>query len=161
MEFHSVHIETPEGANVILGQSHFIRTVEDLYEILVSGVPGAKFGTAFCESSGPCLIRSAGNDEPLRAAAVRNAQAVAAGHFFAVILRDAYPINVLNAIKQCQEVCTIYCASANPIEVVVAVTDQGRGVMGVVDGLPPKGVEAAADIADRKAFLRKIGYKVQ
>jgi uncharacterized protein len=161
MEFHSVRIETPEGANVILGQSHFIKTVEDLYEILVSGVPGAKFGIAFCESSGPCLIRSAGNDEPLRGAAVRNAQAVAAGQFFAVILRDAYPINVLNAIKQCQEVCTIYCASANPIEVIVAVTGQGRGVMGVVDGLPPKGAEATADVADRKAFLRKIGYKVQ
>ena len=124
-----------------------------------AGVPAAKFGIAFCESSGPCLIRSAGNDEPLRAAAVRNAEAVAAGHAFIVILRDAYPINVLNAVKQCQEVCTIYCASANPIEVVVAVTEQGRGVMGVVDGFPPKGVETPMDAADRKAFLRKIGYK--
>jgi len=127
----------------------------------MSGVPGAKFGIAFCESSGPCLIRSAGNDASLCEAAVRNAQAVAAGHCFVVILRDAYPINVLNAVKQCQEVCTIYCASANPIEVVVAVTGQGRGVMGVVDGLPPQGVETAADAADRKAFLRKIGYKMQ
>ena len=161
MEFQAVRIETPEGANVILGQSHFIKTVEDLYEILVSGVPGAKFGIAFCESSGPCLIRSAGNDASLCEAAVRNAQAVAAGHCFVVILRDAYPINVLNAVKQCQEVCTIYCASANPIEVVVAVTGQGRGVMGVVDGSPPQGVETAADAADRKAFLRKIGYKMQ
>lgn len=161
MEFQAVRIEMPEGANVILGQSHFIKTVEDLYEILVSGVPGAKFGIAFCESSGPCLIRSAGNDETLRDAAVRNAQAVAAGHFFAVVLRDAYPINVLNAVKHCQEVCSIYCASANPIEVVVAVTGQGRGVMGVVDGFPPRGVETAADTADRKAFLRKIGYKMQ
>ena len=161
MEFQAVRIETPEGTNVILGQSHFIKTVEDLTEILVTGVPDAKFGIAFCESSGPCLIRSAGNDESLRAAAVRNAQAVAAGHVFVVILRDAYPINVLNAVKQCQEVCAIYCASANPIEVVVAVTGQGRGVMGVVDGLPPKGVETPGDVADRKAFLRKIGYKVQ
>jgi uncharacterized protein len=160
MEFQAVRIETPEGANVILGQSHFIKTVEDLYEILVTAVPGATFGIAFCEASGPCLIRSAGTDEALRAAAVRNAQAVAAGHFFVVILRDAYPINVLNAVKQCQEVCTIFCASANPIEAVVAVTGQGRGVMGVVDGLPPTGVETPGDVADRKAFLRKIGYKL-
>lgn len=160
MEFQAVTIQTPEGANVILGQSHFIKTVEDLYEILVSSVPGAKFGIAFCESSGPCLIRCAGNDESLRDAAVRNAQAVAAGHFFVVVLKEAYPINVLNAIKQCQEVCTIYCASANPVEVVVAVTAQGRGVMGVVDGLSPKGVEAPADAAARKDFLRKIGYKL-
>ena len=161
MEFQAVQIETPENTNVILGQSHFIKTVEDLYEIIVAGVPGAEFGLAFCESSGPCLIRSAGNDDLLRETAVRNAQAVGAGHFFAVILRNAFPINVLNAIKQCQEVCTIYCASANPIEVVVAVTAQGRGVMGVVDGLPPQGVETAADVADRRAFLRKIGYKVR
>ncbi len=160
MEFQAVKIQTPEGANVVLGQSHFIKTIEDLYEILVSSVPGGKFGIAFCESSGPCLIRSAGNDEALREGAVGNAQAVGAGHFFVVILRDAYPINVLNAIKQCQEVCTIYCASANPIEVIVAVTPQGRGVMGVVDGLPPKGVETAGDVAARKDFLRKIGYKL-
>ncbi len=160
MEFQAVKIQTPEGANVVLGQSHFIKTIEDLYEILVSSVPGGKFGIAFCESSGPCLIRSAGNDEALREGAVGNAQAVGAGHFFVVILRDAYPINVLNAIKQCQEVCTIYCASANPIEVIVAITPQGRGVMGVVDGLPPKGVETAGDVAARKDFLRKIGYKL-
>ncbi len=160
MEFREVAIQTPEGANVILGQSHFIKTIEDLYEILVASVPGAKFGVAFCESSGPCLIRFAGNDELLRDAAIRNAQAVGAGHFFVVILKDAYPINVLNAIKQCQEVCTIYCASANPIEVIVAITAQGRGVMGVVDGLPPKGVEAMGDVTARKDFLRKIGYKV-
>ena len=160
VEFQAVQIETPEGANCILGQSHFIKTVEDLYEILVSSVPGAKFGVAFCESSGPCLIRSVGTDEGLREAAVRNAQAVGAGHFFIVILKDAYPINVLNAIKHCQEICTIYCASANPIEVIVAVTQQGRGVMGVVDGVPPKGVEAPADVTWRKEFLRKIGYKL-
>ena len=160
MELQAVTIETPEGANVILGQSHFIKTVEDLYEILVSSVPGAKFGIAFCESSGPCLIRSVGNDEPLREAAVRSAQAVAAGHFFVVILREAYPINILNAVKQCPEVCSVYCASANPVEVIVAVTGQGRGVLGVVDGLPPKGVETASDVAARKAFLRTIGYKL-
>ncbi len=161
MEFQAVRIETPENTNVILGQTHFIKTVEDLYEIVVTGVPGAQFGLAFCEASGPCLIRSAGNDEGLREAAVRNAQAVAAGHFFAMILRNAFPINVLNAIKQCQEVCTVFCASANPVEVVVAVTSQGRGVMGVVDGFPPKGIETGGDIAHRKEFLRKIGYKVQ
>lgn len=159
MEFRAVAIQTPEGANVILGQSHFIKTIEDLYEILVSSVPSAKFGVAFCESSGPCLVRSAGNDQPLRDVAITNAQAVGAGHFFVVILKDAYPINVLNAIKQCQEVCTIYCASANPIEVILAITGQGRGVMGVVDGLPPKGVEAADDVTARKDFLRTIGYK--
>lgn len=160
MEFQAVAIQTPEGANVILGQSHFIKTVEDLHEILVSAVPGGKFGIAFCESSGPCLIRSAGNDDGLREVAVKNAQAVAAGHFFVLVLKDAYPINVLNAVKQCQEVCAIYCASANPIEVVVAITAQGRGVMGVVDGLPPKGVEGSADILARKDFLRTIGYKL-
>jgi adenosine/AMP kinase len=160
VELQAVTILTPEGANVILGQSHFIKTVEDLYEILVSSVPGAKFGIAFCESSGPCLIRSVGNDEALQEAAIRNAQAVAAGHFFVLILKEAYPINVLNAVKQCPEVCTLYCASANPIEVIVAVTQQGRGVMGVVDGLPPKGVETERDAAARKEFLRKIGYKL-
>jgi uncharacterized protein len=160
MEFQTVRIETPEGANVILGQSHFIKTIEDLHEILVTTVPWAKFGIAFCESSGPCLIRSAGNEEGLREVAVKNAQAVAAGHFFVLVLKDAYPINVLNAVKQCQEICSIYCASANPIEVVVAVTEQGRGVMGVVDGLPPKGVEGPTDVSARKDFLRKIGYKL-
>ena len=160
MEFQTVKIQTPEGANVILGQSHFIKTVEDLYEILVSSVPGGKFGIAFCESSGPCLIRAVGTDEELRQAAIRNAQAVGAGHVFVLILKEAYPINVLNAVKQCQEVCCIYCASANPVEVIVAVTEQGRGVMGVVDGLPPKGVETESDVAARKEFLRKIGYKL-
>ncbi len=160
MEFQTVRLETPEDSNLILGQSHFIKTVEDLYEIVVGSVPGGKFGIAFCESSGPCLIRTAGNDEALRQAAVRNAQAVAAGHFFVIALRNAYPVNVLNAVKQCQEVCNVFCASANPVQAIVAVTDQGRGVMGVVDGLPPKGVESEKDVADRKAFLRKIGYKL-
>ena len=159
MQFQAVPIQTPPDGNIILGQSHFIKTVEDLYEILVSSVPGAKFGVAFCESSGPCLIRSAGNDGNLRDIAVQNAQAVGAGHLFVVILKEAYPINVLNAIKQCQEVCTIYCASANPIEVIVAVTGQGRGVMGVVDGLPPKGVEDEAGRTWRHEILRKFGYK--
>jgi adenosine/AMP kinase len=160
MEFQAVRIETPEGANVVLGQSHFIKTIEDLHEIVVGTVPGAKFGIAFCESSGPCLIRTAGNDESLRQIAVRNAQAIGAGHSFVMVLRDAYPVNILNAVKQCQEVCTLYCASANPIQVLVAVTDQGRGILGVVDGFPPKGVEGDQDVAERKAFLRKIGYKL-
>jgi adenosine/AMP kinase len=160
MEFQAVRIETPEGANVVLGQSHFIKTIEDLHEIVVGAVPGAKFGIAFCESSGPCLIRTAGNDESLRQVAVRNAQAIGAGHSFVMVLRDAYPVNILNAVKQCQEVCTLYCASANPIQVLVAVTDQGRGILGVVDGFPPKGVEGDQDVAERKAFLRKIGYKL-
>ena len=160
MEFQAVKLETPEGANVILGQSHFIKTIEDLYEVLVTSVPGAQFGIAFCESSGPCLIRSAGNEEGLRQAAVRNARAVAAGHAFVMVLGNVYPVNVLNAIKQCPEVCTIYCASANPIEVIIATTAQGRGILGVVDGLPPKGVETASDVTARKEFLRKIGYKL-
>jgi len=159
MEFKVVKIETPEGCNVILGQSHFIKTVEDLYEIIVGAVPGAKFGLAFSESSGPCLVRVEGNDNDLKEVAARNAMAVSAGHFFVLIIKDAYPINLLNAIKMCQEVCTIYCASANPIQVIVAETEQGRGVMGVVDGLPPRGVEGDRDVVDRKEFLRKIGYK--
>jgi len=160
MEFQAVRIETPEGANVILGQSHFIKTVEDLYEILVTAVPGAKFGIAFCEASGPCLIRSAGTDETLRAAAVRNAQAVAAGHFFVVILRDAYPINVLNAVKSVQEVCGIFCATANPLQVVVAETEQGRGIMGVIDGFSPRGAETPAQVEERRKLLRRFGYKL-
>lgn len=160
MEFHIVPIQTPEGANIILGQSHFIKTVEDLYEIVVTAVPAAKFGIAFCESSGPCLIRAAGNDQALREAAIANAQAVAAGHVFVMLLKEAYPINILNAVKQCAEVCSVYCASANPVEVIVAVTERGRGVMGVVDGLPPKGVETDGDVAARKEFLRQIGYKL-
>jgi adenosine/AMP kinase len=159
MEFQAVALEMPEGTNVILGHTHFIKTIEDLYEILVTTVPGAKFGIAFCEASGPCLIRTAGNDEALRGAASRNAQAVGAGHTFVIVLANAYPINILNAVKQCQEVCTVHCATANPVEVILAVTQQGRGVVGVVDGLPPKGVEGPEDVTARKAFLRKIGYK--
>ena len=160
MELQTVKIHTPEGTNVILGHTHFIKTIEDLTEILVTTVPGAKFGIAFCEASGPCLIRTAGNDEALREAAIRNAQTVAAGHTFVIVLANAYPINILNAVKQCQEVCTVHCATANPVEVIIAVTEQGRGVMGVVDGLPPKGVEGPEDVTARKGFLRKIGYKL-
>ncbi len=159
MEWLSVRPQIPEGCNLILGQTHFIKTVEDLYEILVGTVPQGRFGIAFCEASGDCLIRSDGNDEELRGLAVANAQQIAAGHTFVILLREAYPINVLNAIKLCQEVCSIYCATANPVEVILAQTDQGRGIMGVVDGFSPKGVEAEKDIEWRRGLLRKIGYK--
>lgn len=160
MEFHLVSIETPEGCNVILGQSHFIKTVEDLHEIIASSVPQARFGIAFCESSGACLIRYTGNDEALKQAAIKNAQAVGCGHFFVIVLKEAYPINILNAVKLCQEVCQIFCASANPVQVIVAQTEQGRGVMGVIDGLAPKGIEGSEDQRWRHDFLRKIGYKL-
>lgn len=159
MEWVAVRLDIPEGCNLILGQTHFIKTVEDLYEILACGVPQARFGIAFCEASGDCLIRSDGNDDVLRQAAIANAQKVAAGHTFVILLKDAYPINVLNAVKLCQEVCTIFCATANPVEVILAQTEQGRGVMGVVDGFPPKGVEELKDVEWRKGLLRKIGYK--
>ena len=158
-EFESVRMQFPADANLILGQSHFIKTVEDLYEAVVGTVPQAKFGLAFNESSGPCLIRAEGNDDELRNAAIRNAQALGAGHVFVLILRDAYPINLLNVVQNIPEVCSIFCATANPVEVVVAKSDQGRGVMGVIDGSAPKGVETPADVTARKEFLRKIGYK--
>ncbi|MBI3988798.1 MAG: adenosine-specific kinase [candidate division NC10 bacterium] len=160
VELQTVSIETPEGCNMILGQSHFIKTVEDLHEIVAGTVPQAKFGIAFCESSGECLIRHTGNDETLKQTAIKNAQAVGAGHFFVIILKDAYPINLLNAVKMCQEVCQIFCASANPIQVIVAQTEKGRGVMGVVDGLSPKGVEGPEGQKWRHDFLRRIGYKL-
>ena len=160
MELKSVRLEFPEGTNIILGQTHFIKTVEDLYEIMVGAVPKAKFGIAFCEASGVCLIRVEGNDEELKQVATRNAQTVSAGHTFLLVLRDAYPINVLNAIKSCPEVCSIYCATANPVEVILAESAQGRGVLGVIDGSSPKGVEAQADVQWRKDLLRKIGYKL-
>jgi uncharacterized protein len=160
MEIKTVRIEIPEECNIILGQTHFIKTVEDLYEILVTFVPQAKFGIAFTEASGPCLIRSEGNDGDLMAACIRNLQSVGAGHIFCILLRDAFPVNVLNQIKNCQEVCSIYCATANPLEVVVASTEQGNGIIGVVDGFPPAGVEGSEDKANRKEFLRKIGYKL-
>ena len=159
MELKVVKLLIPEGANLILGQSHFIKTVEDLYEILVGAAPGIKFGLAFCESSGDCLIRVEGNDPELIAAATENAQNLAAGHIFNILLKDAFPINVLNAIKMCQEVCRIFCATANPVEVILAQTEQGRGILGVVDGLSPKGVEDDAGRAWRQEILRKFGYK--
>ncbi|MCL6622134.1 MAG: adenosine-specific kinase [Syntrophobacterales bacterium] len=149
----------PEGCNLILGHSHFIKTVEDLYEIMVGTVPGAKFGLAFSEASGECLIRTEGNDPELIAAATENARRLAAGHTFVLLLRQAYPINVLNAIKLCPEVCRIFCATANPVEVVLAQTEQGRGILGVVDGFSPKGVEAEHGRAWRHDLLRKLGYK--
>jgi adenosine/AMP kinase len=155
-----VTLNIPEGANVILGQAHFIKTVEDLFEIMITTVPGVKFGVAFNEASGPCLIRTEGNDEELISAAVENAQALAAGHTFNIVMKNAYPVNMLNAVKQCQEVCAIFCATANPVEVIVAKSDQGCGVLGVVDGFVPKGVEGAKDKEDRSNLLRKIiGYK--
>ncbi len=159
MELKTVKLIIPEGANIILGQSHFIKTVEDLYEILVGTVPGAKFGLAFSESSGDCLIRVEGNDEQLKAAATRNAGLLAAGHTFNILLQEAFPINVLNAIKMCPEVCRIFCATANPVEVILAETAQGRGILGVVDGLSPKGVEGEEGRAWRHDILRKFGYK--
>ena len=160
MELKSVPLETPEGCNLILGHSHFIKTVEDLYEIMVSTSAQVKFGLAFCEASGPCLIRVSGNDSALQKVATKNAEAIAAGHSFVILLENAYPINFLNAIKQCQEVCTIYCATANPVEVIIAQTEQGRGILGVVDGFSPKGVETPADVKARQEFLRTIGYKL-
>lgn len=160
MELKTVELTIPEGANLILGQTHFIKTVEDLYEILVGTSSQVKFGIAFCEASGPCLIRVAGNDQALQTVATQNAQAIAAGHSFVIVMQQAYPINFLNAIKQCPEVCTIYCATANPVEVVVAETAQGRGILGVIDGFSPQGVEQAEDVTTRQAFLRTIGYKL-
>lgn len=159
MELTAVSLEIPADCNLVAGQSHFIKTAEDLAEIVVTGVPGARFGLAFCEASGPCLIRTEGNDPDLIAAATRNAREVGAGHAFFLLLKGAYPINLLAAIKQCQEVCHVFCATANPVQALVAETDQGRGVIGVVDGSPPKGVEGEAARLERHAFLRAIGYK--
>jgi adenosine/AMP kinase len=160
MELKAVALEIPEGCNLILGQTHFIKTVEDLYEIMVGISSQVKFGIAFCEASGPCLVRTTGNDHALEAAAMTNAIAIGAGHSFIILLREAYPINFLNAIKQCPEVCTIYCATANPVEVIVAETGQGRGILGVIDGFSPKGLETPEDVQVRQKFLRDIGYKL-
>ncbi|VVB85142.1 Adenosine specific kinase [uncultured archaeon] len=159
MELITVKIDAPADTNLVLGQTHFIKSAEDLYEALISSAPGIKFGLAFCEASGKCLVRSEGNDEELKKAAQDNALALGCGHSFLVFMRNAYPINVLNAIKNLQEVCSIYCATANPVEVIIAQTEQGRGILGVVDGESPKGIEGAKDVQDRKAFLRTIGYK--
>ncbi len=160
MDLETVTIEKPENVNFILGQSHFIKTVEDIHEVLVSSVPGIRFGIAFCEASGKCLIRWSGTDPEMIELAQKNAQAVGAGHSFLVFLGEGYyPINVLNAIKNIPEVCGIFCATANPAKVIVSDDGEGRGILGVIDGLKPKGVEAESDIAWRKGFLRQIGYK--
>ena len=161
MELLTVRLEIPEGANLVLGQSHFIKTAEDLYEVIVNTVPGAKFAVAFNEASGPRLIRVESNDEDLRRAAISNAQTLGAGHVFVLLLREAYPINVLSRVKECFEVCTIFCATANPVEVILAETQQGRGVLGVVDGSGPRGVEGEEDARARHDFVRKIGYKLR
>ena len=160
LELQVVAIENPEGLNLILGQSHFIKTVEDLHEALVGTVPGLRFGIAFCEASGPRLVRTSGNDPELVELATRNALAVGAGHAFIVFLRDGFPINVLNQVKLVPEVCRIYCATANPVQVIVGQTGAGRGVVGVVDGGSPLGVESESDVAERRALLRTIGYKL-
>ena len=160
MEIKTVKIDPPQDCNVILGMAHFIKTAEDLYESLVNSVPTIKFGLGFCESSGPCLIRHEGNDEELRGLAAKKAFEIGCGHSFLIYLKNAYPLNVLDKVKKVPEVCTIYAATANPLEVIVAETDQGRGIVGVVDGLKSKGIETDKDIADRRAFLRKIGYKL-
>ena len=159
MELNTLRMEIPDGANLILGQSHFIKTAEDIHEVVVNTVPGAKLAVAFNEASGPCLVRVESNDDELRRVAIANAQAIGAGHVFVLLLRQAYPVNLLNRIRDCFEVCSIYCATANPLEVVVAQTSQGRGVLGVIDGSSPKGVEGSEDVRHRREFLRKIGYK--
>jgi len=160
MELLSVTIEKPESANLILGQSHFIKTVEDLHEVLVGAVPGIQFGLAFCESSGPALVRSSGTSPELTELARKNALALSAGHVFLILLGNAFPINVLNAVKMVPEVCRIFCATANPVDVILAETEQGRGVLGVVDGVKPKGLEGEEDLRWRMDFVRKIGYKL-
>jgi len=159
MELHAVRLEIPSDGNIIVGQSHFIKTVEDIYEVIVNSVPQMKFGIAFNEASGYCLTRVDGNDDELKAIATRNATAVGAGHLFVVAMRGGFPINVKNRILETPEVCSIFCATANPVEVIVAQTEQGRGVLGVIDGFPPKGVENAEQAEARRGFLRKIGYK--
>ena len=160
IELKTIKIQKPDEINLILGQAHFIKTVEDLHEALVTSVPGIKFGLAFCESSGPALVRWSGTDPELTELAKRNAFELGAGHSFLIFLRDCYPINVLNAVKMVPEVCRIYCATANPVEVVVAETEQGRGILGVIDGVRAKGIETEEHVKERKAFLRTIGYKL-
>lgn len=159
VEINSVKIKKPTDINVIIGQTHFIKTVEDLYEVLVSAVPNLQFGFAFSEASGACLVRAEGSDQELKQSAIENALAIGAGHTFILFLKNAYPINVLNAIKNLQEVCSVFCATANEVEVVLAQSALGKGILGVIDGVSPKGVEKDSDIAWRKELLRKIGYK--
>ncbi|HYT01049.1 MAG TPA: adenosine-specific kinase [Thermoplasmata archaeon] len=160
MDTELVPIDNPDGLNVILGQTHFIKTAEDVHEALVGSVPGILFGVAFCEASGPCLVRVEGNDPGLRDLAAKNAMAVGAGHFFVIFLKEAFPINVLRALREVPEILTIFAATANPVDVIVAKSSRGRGVLGVVDGERTKGVETEKDRAERIAFLRKIGYKL-
>ena len=159
MEIKSIKIEKPDELNMILGHSHFIKTVEDIHEAMVNTVPGAKFGLAFCEASGPCLVRYAGTDAELVDLAKKNAYTLSAGHSFILFMKDMFPVNVLNAIQQVPEVCRIFCATANPVEVLIVETEMGRGIIGVVDGFRSKGIETEKDIEDRKGFLRMIGYK--
>ena len=160
MDVTTVRFEKPEDLNFILGQSHFIKTIEDLHEALVTASPTLKFGIAFCESSGPCLVRRSGNDQELIDLAVRNAEAIGAGHSFVITMREGFPINVLNAVKMVPEVCQIFCATANPVDVVVGRSEQGRAILGVVDGSSPLGVETDEDVEERKALLRRFGYKL-
>ena len=160
MELSAIEIVKPADANVIIGQAHFIKTVEDLHEALAGTSPHLRFGIAFCEASGPCLIRRSGNDDELVELATRNAQAIGAGHSFIVFLREGFPLNVLNAIKAVSEVCTVYCATANPLEIVIAQSGLGRGILGVIDGMSPAGIETPADEATRRDLLRAIGYKL-
>ncbi len=160
METKVIDVPVAEGLNAILGQSHFIKTVEDIYEALVNAVPGIAFGVAFCESSGPCLVRVEGNDAELKRLATNTALQVSAGHSFIIFMRNAYPINVLDKVKAVPEVCNIYLATANPFQVIVAETEQGRGILGVIDGFASKGIETERDVVERKAFLRKISYKL-
>jgi len=159
MKMEVVELKIPEGCNIILGQSHFIKTVEDLYEAMVNSTPNVKFGLAFCESSGPCLIRFDGNDEELKKIAVENAEKLSAGHCFIIVMRNAYPINVLDRIKTTPEVVSLFCATANPVQVIVVETEQGRGILGVIDGRRSRGVEGEEEVKERVKFLRDIGYK--
>ena len=159
MEIIIEELKFPSDANIILGQSHFIKSVEDLYEIMVNSVPGIKFGLAFCEASGPCLIRKEGTDNELMECAIENMYRLGTGHSFLIVMQNAFPINVLNAIKNCPEVVNIFCATANPVQVILAKTEQGNGILGVIDGNSPKGIELDTDITHRKRFLRNLGYK--
>jgi len=160
VKLEKIKVGVPENCNVILGTAHFIKTVEDIYEALVNAVPGIKFGVGFCEASGPCLVRAEGNNEELKNLATDNASRLGCGHSFIIFLENAYPVNVLDKIKQVPEVCTIHAATANPLEVIVVETEQGRGVLGVIDGFKTKGIETEEDVVTRKEFLRKIGYKL-
>ncbi|MEM4728861.1 MAG: adenosine-specific kinase [Thermoplasmata archaeon] len=159
MELKSVRIEKPEGLNIIIGQSHFIKTAEDIYEAVVNTVPQARFGVAFCEASSKCLVRVEGNDDEMKQVAARNALALSAGHTFFIAMKDAYPINVLRALREVPEVCTIFCATANPVDVIIAENERGRGILGVIDGERSRGLEGEADVRERREFLRRIGYK--